>query len=89
MVETRTDKPALITLINNALKALEKTKIKDLWTPENEFEPYVYPDWTKDIDEVTLGSLDDGPEIYSPTDAFENAAQGAMFGAFIGDALGA
>ena len=89
MVENRTDKAALISMIAIELKILEKTKVKDVWTPENEYEPYVYPDWPNDTDEVTLGSLYDGPELYKPDGDFENAAQGAIFGAFIGDALGA
>jgi len=33
--------------------------------------------------------LYDGPDLYNPESSYENAAQGAIFGAFIGDALGA
>ena len=48
MVENRTDRATLTSMINLELKILEKTKVKDVWTPENEYEPYVHPDWLKD-----------------------------------------
>ena len=61
-----------------------------MWTPEEDYEPYRHYDWLYDKTECTLGTIwTSGEQIHKPGSAFENTALGAMFGAFIGDALGA
>lgn len=49
--------------------------------------PYVHYDWKTDTDEVILGQ-EAGETQFSAETKLEDAAMGAMFGAFIGDAIG-